>query len=210
MAFLILERSKRVPEEFGRIQSGCHNRRGWVQQGACFLPFSFEGDYEAQCVAKTGDDWLPCHLWCASVLLLEVIPRRMWITYNRAPYDNGHPIGEEVQVVVFRNVTPFHISHVEPEKHAGCRPRRMRSRSRHVPVESLLPYDVVTLRSARVFVTCATRTQWFSTKSKRTTKSLPIPKESLRTCNTNCFTSVCQCFVIRIVATEMKNCINEY
>lgn len=104
VAFLILERSKRVPEEFGRSQSGCHNRRGWVQQGACFLPFSFEGDYEAQCVAKTGDDWLPCHLWCASVLLLEVIPRRMWITYNRAPYDNGHPIGEEVQVVVFYRV----------------------------------------------------------------------------------------------------------
>lgn len=23
---------------------------------------------------------------------------RMWITYNRAPYDNGHPIGEEIQV----------------------------------------------------------------------------------------------------------------
>ena len=23
---------------------------------------------------------------------------RMWIVYNKAPYDNGHPIGEEVQV----------------------------------------------------------------------------------------------------------------
>lgn len=23
---------------------------------------------------------------------------RMWIIYNKAPYDNGHPIGEEVQV----------------------------------------------------------------------------------------------------------------
>lgn len=22
----------------------------------------------------------------------------MWITYNRAPADNGHPLGEEVQV----------------------------------------------------------------------------------------------------------------
>lgn len=22
----------------------------------------------------------------------------MWITYNRAPYDNGNPIGEEIQV----------------------------------------------------------------------------------------------------------------
>ena len=24
----------------------------------------------------------------------------MWIVYNRAPFDNGHPIGEEVQVTV--------------------------------------------------------------------------------------------------------------
>lgn len=28
---------------------------------------------------------------------LNVI-HRMWIVYNKAPYDNGHPIGEEVQV----------------------------------------------------------------------------------------------------------------
>ncbi|KAK8817616.1 hypothetical protein WA538_004335, partial [Blastocystis sp. DL] len=26
---------------------------------------------------------------------------QMWITYNRAPYDNGHPIGEEVQNELF-------------------------------------------------------------------------------------------------------------
>lgn len=35
----------------------------------------------------------------------------MWITHNRAPYDNGHPIGEGIQVCnnKMQNIErPFH------------------------------------------------------------------------------------------------------
>ena len=32
------------------------------------------------------------------ILFRTLVTCRMWITYNRAPYDNGNPIGEEIQV----------------------------------------------------------------------------------------------------------------
>ena len=33
-----------------------------------------------------------------------VLIYRMWIVYNNAPYDNGHPIGEEVQVGTYHQM----------------------------------------------------------------------------------------------------------